>query len=106
MTPAERVSVPDKAGSLMPRWKYDCGHCKFSWCCGPQCACLPGLKWGRQSVIKAKIGTGPGEVVWIKPANPVVGSVAHFRRDDTDSWQSATVESDSVGGYRGVMLIL
>jgi hypothetical protein len=23
-----------------PRHKYDCGRCKFSWCCGPCCGCL------------------------------------------------------------------
>jgi hypothetical protein len=22
-----------------PRWQYDCGNCKFSWCCGPTCSC-------------------------------------------------------------------
>lgn len=25
-----------------PRHLYDCGHCKFNWCCGPLCACFPG----------------------------------------------------------------
>ena len=30
--------------SLEARWKYDCGHCKFSWCCGPLCACGTGSK--------------------------------------------------------------
>jgi hypothetical protein len=24
---------------INPRWEYDCGHCKFHWCCGPTCAC-------------------------------------------------------------------
>lgn len=22
-----------------PKHQYDCGNCKFAWCCGPQCAC-------------------------------------------------------------------
>jgi hypothetical protein len=22
-----------------PRWPFDCTRCKFSWCCGPTCAC-------------------------------------------------------------------
>lgn len=22
-----------------PRHRFDCGRCKFSWCCGPLCAC-------------------------------------------------------------------
>jgi hypothetical protein len=22
-----------------PRWQYDCGNCKFAWCCGPTCSC-------------------------------------------------------------------
>ena len=26
---------------LNPRYYYDCGHCKFNWCCGELCACLP-----------------------------------------------------------------
>jgi len=30
--------------SLSPRHLYDCGHCRFAWCCGPLCACMPGLK--------------------------------------------------------------
>ena len=25
-----------------PRWRYDCGRCKFSWNCGPLCACALG----------------------------------------------------------------
>lgn len=24
-----------------PRYHYDCGRCKFSWCCGPTCKCGP-----------------------------------------------------------------
>ena len=24
---------------IEPRWEFDCGHCKFSWSCGPVCAC-------------------------------------------------------------------
>jgi hypothetical protein len=28
----------DVAGPL-PHYEYDCGHCRFSWCCGPLCAC-------------------------------------------------------------------
>jgi hypothetical protein len=27
-----------------PRFAYDCDQCRFNWCCGPLCACLPGLK--------------------------------------------------------------
>lgn len=27
---------------LEARWKYDCGHCKLSWCCGPLCQCGSG----------------------------------------------------------------
>ena len=27
--------------SLSPRHLYDCGHCRFAWCCGPLCACFP-----------------------------------------------------------------
>jgi hypothetical protein len=23
-----------------PRHQYDCGHCRFAWCCGPLCACF------------------------------------------------------------------
>ncbi len=23
-----------------PRYKYDCGNCKFNWCCGYTCACI------------------------------------------------------------------
>lgn len=23
-----------------PRHRYDCERCKFSWCCGPTCACI------------------------------------------------------------------
>lgn len=23
-----------------PRHRYDCERCKFSWCCGPTCACV------------------------------------------------------------------
>jgi len=23
-----------------PRYRYDCGRCKFAWCCGPQCDCV------------------------------------------------------------------
>jgi len=23
-----------------PRFVYDCGHCKFSWNCGPLCSCV------------------------------------------------------------------
>lgn len=23
-----------------PRHVFDCGRCKFSWCCGPTCACI------------------------------------------------------------------
>lgn len=26
-----------------PRFYYDCGHCKFNWCCGELCACHSGL---------------------------------------------------------------
>lgn len=26
-----------------PRFLYDCGHCKFNWCCGELCACSSGL---------------------------------------------------------------
>ena len=22
-----------------PRWQFDCGRCKFAWCCGPTCMC-------------------------------------------------------------------
>ena len=22
-----------------PRWRFDCGRCKFSWCCGMCCHC-------------------------------------------------------------------
>ena len=23
-----------------PQYKYDCGNCKFNWCCGYTCSCL------------------------------------------------------------------
>ncbi len=23
-----------------PRYQYDCGRCKFSWCCGFKCWCI------------------------------------------------------------------
>jgi hypothetical protein len=26
-----------------PRYQYDCGHCKFNWCCGELCACIATL---------------------------------------------------------------
>ena len=26
---------------LIPRYEYDCGHCKLAWCCGVLCACFP-----------------------------------------------------------------
>lgn len=26
-------------GWTSPRWEFDCGHCRFSWCCGPVCSC-------------------------------------------------------------------
>jgi len=24
----------------VPRYRYDCEQCKFSWCCGPTCHCI------------------------------------------------------------------
>lgn len=27
----------------IPRWQYDCGHCKMRWNCGPRCACFPSM---------------------------------------------------------------
>lgn len=27
----------------LPRHVYDCGHCKYAWCCGPLCACVINL---------------------------------------------------------------
>jgi hypothetical protein len=27
----------------LPRHEYDCAHCRYSWCCGPLCACVPGI---------------------------------------------------------------
>lgn len=39
-----------------PRWQYDCQNCKFSWCCGPLCACWANFgkmpKWRAQEVHK------------------------------------------------------
>lgn len=32
-----------------PRYKYDCAHCKFSWCCGYLCACA--LTLGGDSIL-------------------------------------------------------
>lgn len=28
-----------ETGYHEPRWRFDCSRCKFSWCCGPRCAC-------------------------------------------------------------------
>lgn len=58
---------------IEPRWEFDCGHCKFSWCCGPMCAChaKPNLKkqyWfpvrvpGHHWLSKEKAGIGVAEV--------------------------------------------
>lgn len=33
---SSRLPVTDRH----PAHKYDCDVCKFSWCCGPLCACL------------------------------------------------------------------
>jgi hypothetical protein len=31
--------IPEGQG-LTPRYQYECGHCRFNWCCGPTCWCL------------------------------------------------------------------
>lgn len=42
-----------------PRWKYDCGNCKFNWCCGPTCHCglhrLPEPPRERQDEVDAAL---------------------------------------------------
>ena len=49
---------------ISPRWEFDCGHCRFSWCCGPVCACLGSAKPNpkRQCWFPARAKAGEG---WI-----------------------------------------
>jgi len=47
--PASKLSPPDSRGCHLcmipkgmehsPRHRFDCGRCKFSWCCGLACQC-------------------------------------------------------------------
>jgi hypothetical protein len=32
-----------RKANRLPLYAYDCGKCRFNWCCGPLCACLPNL---------------------------------------------------------------
>ena len=37
--PKRKGEVKPDSAPHAPRYRYDCGRCKFSWCCGTTCAC-------------------------------------------------------------------
>lgn len=89
----------------LPRWEYDCGHCKMV-DCGPQCACFPHLYSGKSGPRRwyfVKVGTHSGEIIEVRPAKVKVGDKIEFRRGN-EPWQTAVVDGELK--YGGIMISL